>query len=118
MGTFRYPVELGNPSGKQFELVNPMVDTGATYSFMPTSLLERLEVEPMETVEFTLAGGGHLERDIGQTWIRARGRQAITIVVFGDEDSMPSLGAYALEGLRLAVDPYNGRLIPSEAFLL
>ncbi len=118
MGTFRYPVELGNPSGTQFELVNPMVDTGATYSFMPTSLLERLEVEPMETVEFTLAGGGRIDLDIGQTWIRARGKQAITIVVFGDDDSMPLLGAYALEGLRLAVDPYNRRLVPGEAFLL
>ncbi|MCY4578331.1 MAG: hypothetical protein OXD31_04720 [Chloroflexi bacterium] len=44
MGTFRHPVEIGNPSGTQFELVNPTVDTGATYSFMPASLLERLEV--------------------------------------------------------------------------
>ena len=81
-------------------------------------MLERLEVEPMETVEFTLAGGGRIRRDIGQTWIRARGKQAITIVVFGDEDSMPLLGAYALEGLRLSVDPYNKSLVPSEAFLL
>lgn len=118
MGTFRHPVEIGNPSGTHYEIVNPMVDTGATYSFMPASLLERLEVEPMETVDFTLAGGGHIERDIGQTWIRVQGKQAITIVVFGDEESMPLLGAYALEGLRLAVDPFNRSLVPSEAFLL
>ena len=118
MGTFRYPVELGNPSGTQFELVNPMVDTGATYSFMPTSLLERLEVEPMESVEFTLADGSRIELDIGEAPIRVAGRQATTIVVFGEEDSMPLLGAYALEGLRLAVDPYNRRLVPGEAFLL
>ena len=118
MGTFRYPVEIGNPSGTQFEIVNPMVDTGATYSFLPASLLERLEVEPMETVMFTLADGSRIERDIGEAPIRAAGRQATTIVVFGDEDSTPLLGAYALEGLRLAVDPYNRRLVPGEAFLL
>ncbi|MDE2686861.1 MAG: hypothetical protein OXI16_05080 [Chloroflexota bacterium] len=118
MGTFRYPVEIGNPSGTHYELVNPMVDTGATYSFMPASMLERLEVEPMEKVKFTLAGEGRLDLDIGQTWIRARGKQVITIVVFGNDDSMPLLGAYALEGLRLAVDPFNRSLVPSEAFLL
>ena len=118
MGTFRYPVEIGNPSGTQFELVNPMVDTGATYSFMPASMLERLEVEPMETVEFILADGSRIKLDIGEAPIRAAGRQAATIVVFGEEDSMPLLGAYALEGLRLAVDPFNRRLVPGEAYLL
>ena len=118
MGTFRYPVEIGNPSGTQFELVNPMVDTGATYSFMPASMLERLKVEPMETVEFTLADGSRIKRDIGEVPIRAAGRQVTTIVVFGDEDSMPLLGAYALEGLRLSADQYNRRLIMGEAYLM
>ena len=33
-------------------------------------------------------------------------------VVFGNESLVPLLGAYALEGLRLAVDPINKRLIP------
>lgn len=97
-----------------------MVDTGATYSFMPASLLERLEIEPMETVEFILADGRRTELDIGEAPIRAVGRQATTIVVFGEEDSMPLLGAYALEGLGLVVDPvHRRRLIEmEEAYLL
>ncbi|MXY45918.1 MAG: hypothetical protein F4Y44_02820 [Chloroflexi bacterium] len=57
---------------------------------------------------FTLAGGGRIESDIGQTWIRVVGKQAITIVVFGDEDAIPLLGAHALEGLGLVVDPVHG----------
>lgn len=118
MGTFRYQIALGKPSGTKFEVLNALVDTGATYSFVPSSLLEKLEVEPIEAIEFTLADGSKITRDIGQTHIRAVGKQAVTFVVFGDEDDNILLGSYALEGLRLAVDPYNSRLVPNELFLL
>ena len=119
MGTFRYPIALGNPTGTEFEVLNALVDTGATYTFVPSSLLEKLEVEPMESIEFTLADGSKITRDIGQTHVRAAGKQAITFVVFGNkEDDNTLLGSYALEGLRLAVDPYNSRLVPNEVFLL
>ena len=46
MGTFRYPIALGNPTGTEFEVLNAVVDTGAMYSIVPSSLLERLGVEP------------------------------------------------------------------------
>lgn len=32
--------------------------------------------------------------------------------IFGEDDSPPVLGAYTLEGLALAVDPLNQRLVP------
>lgn len=118
MGTFRHPIALGNPTGTEFEVLNALVDTGATYTSVPSALLERLEVEPTEAIEFTLANGSKITRDIGQTHIRAAGKQAVTFVVFGDEDDNTLLGSYALEGLRLAVDPYNSRLVPNELFLL
>ena len=37
----------------------------------------------------------------------------IRLVVFGQDDAPALLGAYTLEGLRLAVDPTHGRLIPA-----
>ena len=114
MGTFRHPVEIGDPTGTEFELVNPLVDTGAAYSFMPASLLERLGVETLREMIFITAGGGRIRRRIGQTWVRTRGREIVTIVVFGDDDSIPLLGAYALEGLGLAVDPVHERLVEME----
>ena len=82
MGTFRYQVALGNPSGTEFEVLNALVDTGAVYTFVPASLLNRLEVEPMDTMEFALADGSRIKRDIGETQIRAVGRQATTFVRF------------------------------------
>ena len=40
------------------------------------------------------------------------GMETITWVIFGEERAAALLGAYTLEGLLLAVDPYNERLIP------
>lgn len=39
-------------------------------------------------------------------------------MVFGDEGVSPLLGAYTLEGVRLAVDPVGKRLVPTRALLM
>lgn len=96
-----------------------MVDTGSTYSFMPASLLERLGIEPFREMIFILAGGGRIKRALGEARVQVLRRQATTIVVFGDEGAIPLLGAHALEGMGLAVDPVHRRLIEmEEAYLL
>ncbi len=118
MGTFRVPIEIGDPQGERFERVEAMVDTGASYTLVPGSLLRRLGVTPYDRLMFILADGRQIERDLGQTWIRIDGKSVITIVVFGEEDTEPLLGAYALEGLRLGVDSLNRRLVPVPGYLL
>lgn len=40
------------------------------------------------------------------------GRETGAWVIFGEDGASPLLGAYTLEGVFLAVDPYNQRLIP------
>ena len=40
------------------------------------------------------------------------GRETGTWVIFRQDGVAPILGAYTLEGVFLAVDPYNQRLIP------
>jgi hypothetical protein len=42
----------------------------------------------------------------------------ITLVVFGEAETKPLLGAYALEGLRLAPDPVGRRLVPVPGLLM
>ena len=49
--------------------------------------------------------------------LRVEGKETITWVIFGEDDSGPLLGAYTLEGVFLAVDPYNQRLIPVHGVL-
>lgn len=64
------------------------------------------------------ADGRHVEHDIGHGWIRVDGRTVITLVVFGEAPAEPLLGAYALEGVRLAPDPVGRRLVPVPGLLM
>src|SRR2546428_10493467 len=64
MGTFRYGMEVGRSDTGPFEQVEAVVDTGATFSQFPRSLLARLGVSPVEQREFTLADSRRIVRDI------------------------------------------------------
>ena len=118
MGTFTHTITLIAAAGDGRETVEVLVDTGATYTTLPSSLLRRLDVEPFDRDEFVLADGRHIERDLGQTTVRIDGRPVITIVVYGEEDTTALLGAYTLEGLRLNVDPFNERLVRTPGLLM
>lgn len=118
MGTFSATIEIGDPRGERYEAMEALVDTGSSYTWAPRELLERLGVEPVDRWEFETADGRVIERDIGRTWVRIDGRSEVTLVVFGEEGSRPLLGAYTLEGLRLAPDPVNRRLIPVRGLAL
>lgn len=118
MGTFRIEIEVGDPEGRRYESVAALVDTGATYTSLPRLLLDALGVIPHTRDTFILADGRRVERDIGRTWIRIEGAAEMTLVVFEDADDRALLGAYALEGLRLAADPVNQRLVPVPGLLL
>ena len=118
MGTFRALVEIGDSGGVHWEPVEALVDTGATYTTVSAALLDRLGVRPHARAAFLLADGRQVEEDIGRTWVRIGDRTEVTVVVFGVPDSPVLLGAYALEGLRLAADPVNRRLVPVPVVLL
>lgn len=118
MGVFSVTFELGDLAGRRFEPIEAIVDTGASYTCVPTSLLTGLGVVPSRTRTFVLADGQRAERDMGEARARWDGLEVATIVVFGDEGTDPLLGAYTLEGLGLAVDPENRRLVPTSGYLL
>jgi clan AA aspartic protease len=118
MGTFRVEIEVGDPDGRRYERVEALVDTGATYTSLPRVLLETLGVVAHARERFVLADGRHVEREIGRAWVRVGGRAEVTLVVFADSGSPVLLGAYALEGLRLAPDPVARRLVPVPGLLL
>ncbi|MBI3456114.1 MAG: retroviral-like aspartic protease family protein [Candidatus Rokubacteria bacterium] len=117
-GTFRVPIEVGAPRGERWEPVEALVDTGASYTLLPASLLDRLGVTRVRRWPFELADGHTTEYDIGYALVRYDGESVPTIVVFGREDVAPILGAYTLEGLRLAPDPVRRRLIPVPGLLM
>ncbi len=112
MGIFRVPIEVGDPEGRRWERVEALVDTGASYTLVPRSVLERLGLSGVFRHPFVLADGRQLEYDAAETRIRIDGQTRTTLVVFGEEGTEPLLGAYTLEGFGLAPDPLGRRLIP------
>ena len=113
MGTFYHEMQVYSASGDEFETVVALVDTGASYSQVPGSILQRLGIIPTDTVEAVLADGRVVEDLAAEIRVRIDGLETFTWVTFGPEDVAPLLGAHALEGVRLAVGPLQRRLYPT-----
>lgn len=52
MGSFRVQIEIGDPAGSRFDRLEALVDTGATYTWVPRDFLERLGIPPEEERPF------------------------------------------------------------------
>lgn len=113
MGVFNWPIRLDSMDSQQSLEIEALVDTGASYTVVPTHLLKDLGVSPIDKIGLVLADGQSVEYDIGEARATIDGKSIPTLVVFGKDNAPALLGAYTLEGLRLAVDPTHGRLIPA-----
>lgn len=104
-------MEIGNLGGGPFEGLTALVDTGATYTWVPREVLTRLAIRPEGQRRFVLADGREKWYDIA--WVRTRiGTETQpTLAIFGEPASEPLLGVFTLEGFGLAADPVNRRLI-------
>jgi predicted aspartyl protease len=89
-----------------------MVDTGSLYTWVPGAILRDLGLVPTDNIEFRMANGKPEFRDAVEALIRVDGRVRHTICIFGGDEDLILLGAYALEGFGLAADPVNKRLVP------
>ncbi len=110
MGLFNVPIGVGDPQGERFQIVEALVDTGATFSIVPASILNDLGVEPQRSGSFELADGSFRDYHIGETILRVEGEEVRSVVVFGDEDMEAALGMVTMQRIGLAVDPARQRL--------
>ena len=118
MGTFTVEIEVGDAAGVRFEPVEALVDTGATYTMIPASLLERLGLVPVAQMSFILADGQRIERGVGEASLRIHDSTFHSPIVFANEDSNILLGAVTLQIFGLGVDPINERLVPIDGLLV
>ena len=118
MGTFHITLAVGDPPGESYVPVEALVDTGATYTMLPASMLKNLGVVPHDRAEFELADGNVAEMNIGRTWVRIDGRSEIVPIIFGEEGTTTLLGAVTLEIFRLGVDLVRQELIPVRGLLI
>ena len=117
MGTFSVVIEVGDLQGQRFEEMEALVDTGATATVLPASMLKQMGIVPTKRKIFEYANGVQTELDMAPVMVRVEGEETPTWVIFGEEGTSPILGAHALEGLLLGVDPFAQRLIPVHGLL-
>ena len=101
---------LRAPGATVEKALDLLVDTGATYSWYDRDVLRKLGVVPSRTLRFETIEGRVVQRSVGEAVVEHDGDRATTIVVFARRGDAQVLGAYALEGLGLAVEPRKKRL--------
>ena len=97
MGHFHVSVQVSHRAGGRFEPLNALVDTGATYTWIPWDVLEGLGIVPEDQWPFVLADGREVLYPVAWINIRMRDRVQPTIVAFGEPGSEPILGVVTLE---------------------
>ena len=118
MGLFRTSIELCNPADFVYHEIEPIVDTGANYSMLSSSLLEdTLGLAPTEELALTLADGEQRTYGLGEARFRYEGRERTTPVIFGPTD-VHLLGAVTLESLGVIADTTRHQLVPSQELFL
>ncbi len=89
-----------------------LVDSGAIYSVVPASILEELKIKPIAEQTFRLADGSKISRKKGVAIFKYAGQIGGADVIFGEEGDSTLLGAFTLEALGLALDPFKRELRP------
>jgi clan AA aspartic protease len=89
-----------------------LVDTGATDTFLPASVLRKLGIQSAARRSYELADGTEQELPIAFGVIEVLGRAAGSTLVFAGENEESLLGVTVLESTGLWIDPQRERLIP------
>ena len=117
MGVFNSRIRISTLDGQHSREVEAMVDTGSSYTLLPSAMLREMGISPTRKAAFELGDGRVVEMDVGEARAYINGENAVTPVVFGDDNAAPLIGAVTLEELLLAVDPSGQRLVPTRAIM-
>ena len=98
------------PNGQE-DTLRFFVDSGANYTLLPETTWKKLGLEPLEKMEFVLADGTVVERQIAECQIELEAGRRHTPVVLGEPgDDLPLLGVVTLEELGVVFDPFRREL--------
>ena len=117
MGTFSVDLWVGNLFAEAGTTVSALVDTGATNTMLPSSLLRELGIEPVERRFARVADGRRVELQTAWARFSIQGRNAVARVSFGPEGEY-LMGATTLEDLGMVIDPVDERLIVQDDLLM
>lgn len=111
MGMTQVSLKVKNPRSpsKVFE-GEFLVDSGATYTVVPESILKKLGIKPSGEEKFSLADGRIIERKVGNVLYEYEGKERAAPVLFGEKGDSLLLGIFTLEALGLTLDPLKRKL--------
>jgi len=114
MGTFYTKCLIENHIDRKKSIVVPKlrVDTGSEYTWIPENLLEKIVVaREKKDLVFVMANGQQVTRSVGFAIVCLDKYFTIDEVVFGEKGDLVLLGTRTLEGLNLAVDSRQKKLV-------
>jgi clan AA aspartic protease len=122
MGVFTIPITMRNllnrylPPERQGEDVKceAIVDSGAAELALPTDIVEKLKLEPLDTVRvYTADGGEHDYRVCGIVELEVQGRRCHVRALELPRGARPLLGAVPLEEMDWHVSAQEKKLLPN-----
>lgn len=115
MGMTDITLTVANPQdpGKKTK-VTFLVDSGASFTSLPTIVVKQLGIRPKFEETFSLADASIIKRKIGNAFVTWQGREVATPVILGERGDKPLLGAITLESLGVVLDPLKRTLRPAD----
>ena len=120
MGTFSVGCKIENSVDRTRQVTLPrlLVDTGSESTWAPAATLEKIGIaREKKDVEFIMANGQRITRNVGFAIIRVDKAFTIDEIVFAQKGDLLLLGARSLEGLSLTVDPRRKKLMAAGPLL-
>ena len=95
-----------------------IVDTGSEFTLIPKDSLSEVGVDVRKRdVQFVMANGEIITRDIGYAILRVNGFETVDEIVFAQARDLNLLGAHTLEGFGAVVDARGKRLVAARPHL-
>jgi predicted aspartyl protease len=98
--------------GGESRRVRFLVDSGAGYSVVPWDDWHAIGLRPTRSLDFVLADGTIIRRDVGHCLFDYEGIVAPSPVVLGEVGDAALLGTITLENLGLVLNPFERTLRP------
>jgi predicted aspartyl protease len=116
MGTFHVGAKIENIADRKQSIAVPklLVDTGSEYTWINGTTLEKIGIQrEKKDLQFVMANGTVITRSVGFAIVRVDKCFTVDEVVFAERGDLLLLGARSLEGLNLAVDSRQKKLVAS-----
>lgn len=116
MGLVYIQGTVTGPNGQQAAL-EFLVDSGASYTLLPSITWQSIGLAPKRSVRFTLADGTVIERQVSECHIALPQGDGHTPVILGERGDEALLGTITLEELGLVLNPFSRTLQPMRMLL-